>query len=217
MLVLKAESFSTKQEPSSWSASDSLFHCGKKIYRYNMPLTRHLSVPFMASRPSMRLCNHHYHPPPGSFHLAELKPVPIKCKCVCAKSCPTPCDPMDCSLPSSSVHEILQARILVWVAMPSSRGSSQPRDRTQGSRIASRFFIIWATREAQEYLPREWVAYPFSRGSSWPGNRTGVSWIAGRFFTDWAIREGLQKTVFTCLWWVQGFYFFALQTECLNF
>ena len=85
-----------------------------------MPLTRHLSVPFMASRPSMRLCNHHYHPPPGSFHLAELKPVPIKCKCVCAKSCPTPCDPMDCSLPSSSVHEILQARILEWVAVPAS-------------------------------------------------------------------------------------------------
>ena len=91
-----------------------------------MPLTRHLSVPFMASRPSMRLCNHHYHPPPGSFHLAELKPVPIKCKCVCAKSCPTPCDPMDCSLPSSSVHEILQARILEWIAISFSRGSSDP-------------------------------------------------------------------------------------------
>ena len=45
---------------------------------------------------------------------------------VCAKalqSCPTLCDPMDCSLPGSSVHGILQARILEWVAMPSSRGS----------------------------------------------------------------------------------------------
>ena len=46
------------------------------------------------------------------------------------------CDPVDCSLPGPSVHGILQARILEWVAMPSSRGSSRPRDRTQVSRIA---------------------------------------------------------------------------------
>ena len=45
------------------------------------------------------------------------------------QSCPTLCNRMDCSLPSSSVHEILQARILEWIAMPSSKGSSQPRDR----------------------------------------------------------------------------------------
>ena len=44
------------------------------------------------------------------------------------QSCPTACDPMDCSPPGSSVHGILQARILEWVAMPSSRGSSRPRD-----------------------------------------------------------------------------------------
>ena len=43
-------------------------------------------------------------------------------------SCPTLCDPVDSSLPGSSVHRILQARILEWVAMPSSRGSSQLRD-----------------------------------------------------------------------------------------
>ena len=50
---------------------------------------------------------------------------------VCAKlfqSCLTPCDPTDCSPPGSSVHGTLQARILEWVATPSSRGSSQPRD-----------------------------------------------------------------------------------------
>ena len=46
---------------------------------------------------------------------------------------------------------ILQARILEWVAMPSSRGSSQPRVWTQVSHIVGRFFTIWATREAQEY------------------------------------------------------------------
>ena len=47
--------------------------------------------------------------------------------------------------------EILQARILEWVAMPSSRGSFQPRDQTQVSFITGGFLIVWATREAQEY------------------------------------------------------------------
>ena len=47
-----------------------------------------------------------------------------------AQSCPTHCDPMDCGLPGSSVHGILQARVLEWVAIPF-RGSTQPRDHTQ--------------------------------------------------------------------------------------
>ena len=47
-----------------------------------------------------------------------------------AQSCPTLCNPMDCSPPGSSLHGILQARILEWVAMPFSRRSSQPRDQT---------------------------------------------------------------------------------------
>ena len=58
--------------------------------------------------------------------------------CVHAKllqSCPTLCDPMDCSLPGSSVDGILQARILEWVAKPSSSGSSRPRDRTHVSYV----------------------------------------------------------------------------------
>ena len=56
--------------------------------------------------------------------------------------------PVDCSPPSSSVHGILQARILEWVAISFSRGSSQPRDQTQVSCIAGRHFNLWATREA---------------------------------------------------------------------
>ena len=48
------------------------------------------------------------------------------------QSCPTLCDPVDCSPPGSSVRGILQARTLEWVAIPFSRGSSQPRDRTPG-------------------------------------------------------------------------------------
>ena len=71
--------------------------------------------------------------------------------CLVTQSCLTLCDPMGCSLPGSAMG-ILQARILEWVVMPSSRGSSQPRYQTQVSRIAGRFFTIWATREAKEYL-----------------------------------------------------------------
>ena len=63
-----------------------------------------------------------------------------------AQSCPTLCDPMDCSLPGSSLHGILQARVLEWVAISFSRGSSQPKDRAQVSRIVDRRFTIWATR-----------------------------------------------------------------------
>ena len=62
------------------------------------------------------------------------------------RSVMTLCDPMD-----YTIHEILQARILEWVAFPFSRGSSQPSDGIQVSHIAGRFFTNWATREAQEY------------------------------------------------------------------
>ena len=68
------------------------------------------------------------------------------------------CDPMDCSPQVSSVHRILQARILEWVAISSSRQSSWPRDRTSVSWIAGRFFTNWATREAQwlTYIEQVW-------------------------------------------------------------
>ena len=73
-----------------------------------------------------------------------------------AQSCPTLCNPVDCSPPGSSVHGILQARILEWVAISFSRGSSQLRDRTQVSHITGRHFNLWAAREAWGsiyYLP----------------------------------------------------------------
>ena len=62
------------------------------------------------------------------------------------QSCLTLCDPMDCSQPGSSIHGILQARILVWVAISFSRGSSRPRDPTQVSLTVGGFFTIWPTR-----------------------------------------------------------------------
>ena len=60
------------------------------------------------------------------------------------------CNRMDCSPPGSSVHGILQARTLEWVAIPFSRESSWPRDRTWVSCIAGGFFTIWATRKAHD-------------------------------------------------------------------
>ena len=73
---------------------------------------------------------------------------PDRKKSEVAQSCLTLCDPVDCSRPSSSVHGVLQARILEWVAISFSRGSSQPRDQIRVSCIAGRRFILWATREA---------------------------------------------------------------------
>ena len=94
--------------------------------------------------------------------------------CLTFCSCLTLCDPLH-----YTVHGILQAWILEWVAFPFSRGSSQPRFWTQVSSIAGRFFTSWAG------IPGtlKWVACPFSRGSSLQRNWIGVSCIAGGFFT----------------------------------
>ena len=92
-----------------------------------------------------------------------------------------------CDLMNYTVHGILQARILEWVAFPFSGGSSQPRDQTQVSCTAGGFFT--SLKGSPRIL--EWVAYPFSSGSSCPRNRTRVSCITGGFFTSWAMREAL--------------------------
>ena len=73
----------------------------------------------------------------------------------------TLCDPIDCSLPGSSVHGALQARILEWVAMTFSRGSSWPRDPTWVSCIAGRFFTIWVT----SFNP---ILWPLVSSFFWP-------------------------------------------------
>ena len=66
----------------------------------------------------------------------------IKMKVLVAQSCVTLCNPMDYSLPGSSAHGILQVRLLEWVVIPSSRGSSQPKHQTPVSCIVGRFFAI---------------------------------------------------------------------------
>ena len=85
-------------------------------------------------------------PPSGSFcwltRLIRILPSEVS---EVAQSCLTLCNPIDCSLPGSSVHRIFQARILEWVAISFSRGSSLPRDRTLVSCIVGRRFTVWAT------------------------------------------------------------------------
>ena len=92
---------------------------------------------------------------------------------------------MDYSLPGSSVHGILQTRILEWVAFPS-RDLPNPGIKTR----------FPALQQIPHHLshqgsPRilQWVAYSFSRGSSQPRNQSRVFCISGRFFTSWATRE----------------------------
>ena len=74
------------------------------------------------------------------FHVYRQAFFHIACELLqfSAQSCLTLCDPMDCSPPGSSVHEISQAKILEWVAFSFSRGSSQPRERTYVSCIGRR-------------------------------------------------------------------------------
>ena len=80
--------------------------------------------------------------------LLERKVMTNLMWCEVIQSCSTLCDPMDCNIPRSSIHGIFPARVLEGVAISFSRGSSQPRDRTQVSHIACRHFTVWATREA---------------------------------------------------------------------
>ena len=102
----------------------------------------------------------------------------------------TLCESMDCHPPKSSVNGILQARILAWVAIPFSRGSSQPRDQTWVSCVAGRFFIIWTAREAQsKFSGDEFPLLLFIRGScNFAFNSEGqffwakYSWLVVYFF-----------------------------------
>ena len=79
---------------------------------------------------------------------------------------------MDCSPPGSSVHEILQARILEWVAIPFSWGSSPLRDLTWVSHITGRFFTIWATRGA----PKAAYRGPVTSRGGWVNEHRSI-WV----------------------------------------
>ena len=103
-----------------------------------------------------------------------------------AQSCSTLWDPMDCSPPGSSVRGILQTRTLEWAAMPSSRGSYQPRDQAQVSRVSGGFFTIWVTSQVQEY----WSGWPIPSPGDLPNpgvtpvSLTSPALAGGLFTTD---------------------------------
>ena len=107
-----------------------------------------------------------------------------------AQSRPTLCHPIAIAHQAPLSMGILQARILEWVAMPSSRRSSQPRDQTQVPTLQAD-----SLQAEPQGSPRilEWLAYPFSRGTSQPRNRTRVSCIAGGFFTSCATSEDRRR------------------------
>ena len=76
----------------------------------------------------------------------HVSKFPLKVKVLVTQPCPILCEPMDCSLADSSVDGILQARMLEWVAIPFSRGSSWPRNRTQDSRTVGGLCTVRATK-----------------------------------------------------------------------
>ena len=96
--------------------------------------------------------------------------------CKVAQSCLTLCDPMNCSLPGFSIHEIFQASVLEWVAISLSRGSYHTRDRAHASCIVGRYFTLWASREASVW--DEWscaivqaffgIAFLWDWNENWP-------------------------------------------------
>ena len=110
------------------------------------------------------------------------------------QSCPTLREPVDCSLPGSSVHGIFQAIVLEWIAISHSKGSSQPRDRTRVSCIVDRRFTAWATREIphtskvmlkilqarlQQYVNRELsdIQAGFRKGRGTRDQIANIRWI----------------------------------------
>ena len=145
---------------------------------------------------------------PGQFmfmpspHIYPLLFLPLSSEsyvCLVAQSCPTLCDPMDCSPPGSSVHGNspgkntgVGSHVLLQRTFP-----------TQGLNpvlLHCRWILYHLNHQGSPWI-LEWVAYPISRRSSQPRNRTRISCIAGRFFFIWAIKEALLKDL---LWpWLE--------------
>ena len=86
-----------------------------------------------------------------------------------------------------TIHGILQARILEWVAFPFSRGIFPTQGLNPGLPHCRQILYQLSHQGSPKIL--EWVAYPFARGSSQPRNQSGLFCIAGAFFTSWATRK----------------------------
>ena len=111
----------------------------------------------------------------------------VKVEVLGIQSCPTLCNPMNCSPPGSSVHDILPARILEWIASPFWEGFSWPRDWTQVACISGRFFTIWTTREAPVH---RWVTGRKKQGPSPTPCSSRKMWIKS------SLKRGRRKAYF---------------------
>ena len=147
-------------------------------------------------------------PPPGDFLNSRIKPKSLvspalqadslpaepsgKPKVLVAQSCPTLCDSMDCSPPGSSIHRVLQARILEQVPIAFSSGPSQLRDQTRVICVAGRLFTIWAPGSPKHRLS-SCGAWSGLLCDMWDLPRSGIEPVslalAGGFFYHWATRE----------------------------
>ena len=118
------------------------------------------------------------------------------------QSCPTLCNPIVYSPPGSSVHGILQARILEWIAIPFSRGSSQTRDWILVSCIAGRFFTISATGKSSlcSNSSNSKLLFPFS-GVSFTGSKSGKEYVKAVYCHP-AYLTYMQSTSYKMLGWM---------------
>ena len=117
---------------------------------------------------------------------------------------PTLCDPMDCSPPGSSIHGIFQARVLEWVAISFSRGSSPPRDRTRVSCIASWCFY-YLSHEGRCFLELScFFDDPTDVGNLISGSSafSKTSWNIWKFTVHILLKPGLEnfEHYFTSVW-----------------
>ena len=134
-----------------------------------------------------------------------------------AQSCLTLCDPVDSSLPGSSVHGIFQAVVLEWIAMSFSRGSSQPRDQTWVSQIVDRRFTVWATLVVSNSLWHDglsgssvhgilqarilgWVVW-LVRSGKVSLRKWQLTWAPQRNWSLPQIEDWKPEETRTCAWW----------------
>ena len=111
--------------------------------------------------------------------------------CLVAQSCPTFCNPMDCSPPGSSAHATSQARVLEWVAVPFSRRSFQLRDRTQVTCIAGRFFTAEPPgNDSQISVAHPWV----SRGLCLSQSPRDPHWLKHHPWDNLAMVKEVEKS-----------------------
>ena len=113
-----------------------------------------------------------------------LQCMKVKSESEVTQSCLTPSDPMDCSLPGSSIHGIFQARVLEWGAI--SFSASRCYNTKKRKNIAQSYQTLcdpmdYTVHGILQIRILEWIAFPFFRGSSQPRDQTHVSCIAGRF------------------------------------